>query len=464
MVKKTVFLILLGFLFGLTSCQDINFSTFTTINFNLDLSKIVKSSRIETSQETTEYILKIFAYEASAYKAGDEIENLVLLSQTENKVGMTGQVKSSLDIEIGLNVIFVGKLYEDGDEKPFYSGNSEVVKIKATDNKVHLVLKRENTDLEINIEVHEHIFAEEWSCDGTCHWYACNCGEKKDESKHTFVNEVCTICNYSRIPKGFVFVKGTTITGSESWIPSSETFVSGRQLTIPDLLVSDHEVTRGEYKSVMGIDPSTAVAYDKEGNELTGDAVLNNPVNYVNWYDALVYCNKLSMNENLTPCYSIAGSTNPEKWGEVPTSINTIWDAAKCNFEANGYRLATEVEWELLARGGENYTYAGSNTVDDVAWYTDNTNDTGTREVKTKAPNGYGLYDMSGNEWEWCWDLYGSIASTSASDCATSGSYRVVRGGSWYDYDFDASVSLRSYSNSNTRSNVLGIRVVRLTN
>ena len=262
------------------------------------------------------------------------------------------------------------------------------------------------------------------------------------------------------IPEGFVYVKGTTITGTESWTPSSEVFVSGRSLTIPDLIVSDHEVTRGEYKAVMGSDPSTALAYDKEGNKLTGDDVINNPVNYVKWYDAIVYCNKLSMQENLTPCYSIDGSTDPDDWGKVPTSSNSTWDAATCNFEADGYRLPTEAEWEWLARGGENYTYAGSDTIDDVAWYKENTNDTGTREVKTKAPNGYGLYDMSGNVWEWCWDWYGSISDSSAADGATSGSNRVNRGGSWCNFDRNCKVAGRYYGPC-LRVNYFGLRVVR---
>ena len=263
------------------------------------------------------------------------------------------------------------------------------------------------------------------------------------------------------VPKGFVFVKGTTINGNETWIPSSEVFVSGRKLTIPDLIVSDHEVTRGEYKAVMGSDPSKASAYDKEGNVLEGDAVLNNPVNYVSWYDALVYCNKLSMQENLTPCYSIDGSTDPDDWGEVPTSSNSTWNKATCDFEADGYRLPTEAEWEWLARGGENYEYAGSDNVDDVAWYTSNTNDTGTREVKTKAANGYGLYDMSGNVWEWCWDWSGSISSSSASDGATSGSLRVYRGGSWCNIDGSCRVAYRNYNIPYYRFYYYGLRVVR---
>ncbi|MBE6351311.1 MAG: formylglycine-generating enzyme family protein [Treponema bryantii] len=338
---------------------------------------------------------------------------------------------------------------------------------------------------------HTHKFASEWTSDETNHWKECRCGEKIESAEHTYgtwkvttepttnaegKNEKnCSNCGhvYSVVlqpaPEGFRFVKGTTITGTESWTPTSSVFVSERKLTIPDLIVSDHEVTRGEYKAVMGSVPSYAAsAYDKDGNKLTGDKALNNPVNYVNWYDALVYCNKLSIKENLTPCYSIDGSTDPAAWGEVPTEWNDplrrdTWDAATCDFEASGYRLPTEAEWEWLARGGENYIYfAGSDTVGKVAWYTGNTNDTGTREVKTKAPNGYGLYDMSGNVWEWCWDWYGSISDSTAADGAAPGDSRVLRGGSWSVLGIGCQVSCRDdYDYPYHLYTRYGFRVVR---
>ena len=330
-----------------------------------------------------------------------------------------------------------------------------------------------------------HKFATDWTKDGTYHWHAATCGHDVADSKaaHTFGEYVsnndatteadgtktreCSVCRYkdtvtdegSKI--GFVFVKGTTITGTESWTPSSSVFINGRSLTIQDLIVSDHEVTRSEFKKIMGTDPSSASAYDKNGNKLTGVAVLNNPVTDVNWYDAIAYCNKLSIAEGLTPCYSVSGVTDWTNLAYSSIPSNTNWDEATCNFEADGYRLPTEAEWEWLARGGENYTYAGSNTVGDVAWYTSNTNDTGTREVKTKSPNGYGLYDMSGNVWEWCWDWYGSISSSSASDGASAGSNRVERGGGWSFNSGHCAVSYRSFSSPCLRDGGLGFRVVR---
>ena len=295
-------------------------------------------------------------------------------------------------------------------------------------------------------------------------WYIASVdklGNKGMELKH----KVGVNSSVNNIPEGFVKVPGKSIAGTESWTPSSRVFISGRALEIKSFYMSDHEVTRAEYKDVMGSLPNNmADAYDKDGHKLTRDDAGKNPVNCVSWYDALVYCNKRSLKESLTPCYKKSGSTNPTDWGTVPTNNNSTWNAATCDFSANGYRLPTEAEWEWAARGGEHYQYAGSDNIDEVAWYSSNTSETGTRDVNTKKANGYGLYDMSGNVWEWCWDWHGSISNATPAAGASSGSNRCNRGGSWLTGAYYAGFDFRGYDDPSSRYGSLGFRLVRNAN
>ncbi|MDP3115426.1 MAG: bifunctional serine/threonine-protein kinase/formylglycine-generating enzyme family protein, partial [Candidatus Cloacimonadaceae bacterium] len=189
------------------------------------------------------------------------------------------------------------------------------------------------------------------------------------------------------------------------------------QVTVSSFYIGKYEVTQKEWTAVMGSNPS----YWK------GD---NLPVERVSWYDAIDYCNKRSLKEGLKPCYSIGGNTKPSSW-----SSGTI----ACDWTANGYRLPTEAEWEYAARGGnksKGYDYSGSNDINTVAWHYDNSGNK-TRDVGTKSANELGIHDMSGNVWEWCWDWYDEeyYGKSPSSDPrgASSGDYRVLRGGSWND-------------------------------
>ena len=274
-------------------------------------------------------------------------------------------------------------------------------------------------------------------------------------------SEPLTFDVYSKVFQ-FEKIPGAVIDGTESWEPESKVFVSGRAIEIKAFYMSDHPVTRAEYKKLVGKVPSYEDAYDKDGNELTGDAVGNNPVNCISWYEAVVYCNKLSMKEGLTPCYAIGKKTNPNDWGQVDHTSEERWKTIVCNFTSDGYRLPTETEWEWAARGGERYDYAGGSYLDDVGWYKANTS--GTRDVKTKKPNAYGLYDMSGNVLEWCWDWNNynlSSATGPTGESMGQRPLRILRGGSWKSKDEDAQVNSRSCANPSYINNYFGFRLVR---
>ena len=154
------------------------------------------------------------------------------------------------------------------------------------------------------------------------------------------------------------------------------------------------------------------------------------------------------MMEGLTPAYSVDGKTDPESWDYTPHLGKSIDSDVDCDFNANGYRLPTNDEWEEAANGGESYKYSGSDNLDDVGWYKDNSNKV-THPVAQKMANAYGLYDMSGNVWEWVWKVEPG-----------SPGIHFIRGGSYCDFTDDCEVS-DNLGIAERRFICLGFRLLR---
>ncbi len=192
-------------------------------------------------------------------------------------------------------------------------------------------------------------------------------------------------------------------------------------------------VTQALYAALMGTNPARFPGPQR-------------PVERVSWFDAVRLCNAASAACGLPLAYAIGAGEEPD----------VRWDRA-----SPGFRLPTEAEWEYAARAGGPFVYAGSDQPDDVAWTSRNSGGS-PRGAGQKRPNGWGLHDMSGNVWEWCWDWYGDYGGASTDPVgAQSGPNRVYRGGSWNRDPRFARVAFRSRFNPGVRFDVFGLRLVR---
>ena len=214
-----------------------------------------------------------------------------------------------------------------------------------------------------------------------------------------------------------------------------------RSVSLSAYYIGQTEVTQELWRAVMGSNPSRFT-----------DSV-KNPVEQVSWYDCIEFCNDLTA----------------EIMGEEHCVYTIRGSSVTADFSQKGFRLPTEAEWEYAAMGEKRYQWAGTDSEDRLkkyAWYNSNSGGK-THEVGQKEANGYGICDMSGNVWEWCWDWYSSGTPTSGQSDprgAASGSLRVLRGGSWRLGANGAARAYRNFFSPDKSYDILGFRVAMSKN
>jgi sulfatase modifying factor 1 len=268
---------------------------------------------------------------------------------------------------------------------------------------------------------------------------------------------------FAQAPKMILVEGGTFTMGTNSGVPEEK---PAHKVTVGSFYICEHEVTVAEYKKyVAATGKSMPKAPDKEWMDSHKHTQMfyvssgkswwgwepNFPMHHVNWYDAIEYCNWLSASNGLDKCYV--------------KNADGGWDLDRSK---NGYRLPTEAEWEFAARGGnksQKFKYSGSNDINAVAWYDETSKLTGPKNIKTKKPNELGIYDMSGNVWEWCSDYYKSnfYSQSPGTDpfCSTPMPYRVLRGGSWHYRAELATVTSRDGPKAGMTNYNYGFRVAK---
>jgi len=271
----------------------------------------------------------------------------------------------------------------------------------------------------------------------------------KSKLKTIFILFICIFLFFNGDFKssGMIFVKGGSFIMGDEEEEDEYSIVK-----LDDFWIGIYEVTQDEWIKVMGNNPSR----NKGGNL---------PVDNVTWYDAVDFCNKKSIKEGLSPCYIINKDNHDPNNKNYDDYIK--WTVS-CDFTKNGYRLPTEAEWVYAAMGGadtKKYIYSGSNNLDEVGWYYENS-DKESHPAGQKKPNELGLYDMSGNIWEWCWDWYDTFYYNDNKKYTNprgpeSGKYRVIMGGCMNNKAYNCEIRERSFKNPGENLSKYGLRLVK---
>ena len=263
-----------------------------------------------------------------------------------------------------------------------------------------------------------HSYSDTFTGDSIQHWNVCGCGDKTNIVNHA--GNPCILCGH------FSFIEMVQIPGGNMPLAEEDDQRNWGDaiIKLSPFKMGIYEVTQEQYLDVMGDNPSNFSSNPADGEEQD-----KRPVERVGWYDAVEFCNRLSIREGLEPVYTIR--VVEEYNGKISYAVVTA------KWTNNGYRLPTEAQWEYACRAGSTYDWYFGYDEDllvDHAWYVANAGGK-THQVGLKDPNPWGLYDMYGNVHEWCWDVsflvLKNINQTDPKGSETGSNYRILRGGAY---------------------------------